>query len=245
MEACRDDMSRNWEPMLAHQLPSLPALDTYWDSLPAFFDWLEGKDVQERVSLDSVSGEGQAYRPLYGQLGLRALSGSSLEIIRFAASNRVCVNLDYTDNSGRRSTRVIEPYSLRRAQNGNILLYAVRTEDGQVRAYKVNQINDASTTNRVFVPRYRIELSPLDSISSVTQTAGTVRSLGIPQRSSGLRVTKRRSSGFDSGSTYVYRCPVCDKKFRRKRRNSKLNLHKNKEGWPCFGRTGYYEDTIY
>ena len=245
IEAYRDVMLRNWEPMLAHQLPSLPALDIYWDSLPAFFGWLEGKDVQERVSLDSVSGEGQAYRPLYGQLGLRALSGNSLEIIRFAASNRLCVNLDYTDNSGHRSTRVIEPYSLRRAQNGNILLYAARAGDGQIRSYKINQINDASTTNRVFVPRYRVELSPSGSISSVTQTTGTARSLGIPQRSSGLRGTKRRSSGFGNGPTYVYRCPVCDKTFRRKRRNSKLNPHKSKDGWSCSGRTGYYEDTIY
>ena len=33
----------------------------------------------------------------------------------------LCVDLDYTDNTGRRSNRVIEPYSLRQAQNGNIL----------------------------------------------------------------------------------------------------------------------------
>ncbi|MEE8058200.1 MAG: nucleotidyl transferase AbiEii/AbiGii toxin family protein [Pseudomonadales bacterium] len=245
MEAYRDDMLRNWKPMLAHQLPSLPALDTYWDALPAFFVWLEGRGVQERVPLGSVSGDGQAYRPLYGQLGLRTLNGNSLEIIRFAAGNRLCVNLDYTDNSGHRSTRIIEPYSLRRAQNGNILLYAVRSEDGQIRAYKIDQINDASITNKVYVPRYQVELSPVGSISSVAQTVDTTRSLGIPQKSPNLRGTRRRSSGFASGPTYVYRCPVCDKKFRRKRQNSKLNPHKNKDGWPCSGRTGYFEDTIY
>lgn len=165
MDAYQDDMLRNWEPMLAHQLPSLPPLEIYWDALPEFFEWLEAKGVIERPALAAVSQAGQLYRPSYGHLGLRTLSGSSLEIIRFAAGNRLCVDLDYTDNTGRRNNRVIEPYSLRQAQNGNILLYAVRAEDGQIRAYKINQINDASITNRVFVPRYQVELSPSGKFS--------------------------------------------------------------------------------
>lgn len=165
MESYKDDILRNWEPMLAHQLPSLPPLEIYWDALPEFFEWLKGKDAIERPALAVVSQSGQLYRPSYGHLGLRTLSGSSLEIIRFAAGNRLCVDLDYTDKNGRRRNRIIEPYSLRQAQNGNILLYAVRADDGQIRAYKINQINDASITNRVFVPRYQIELSPSGNIA--------------------------------------------------------------------------------
>ena len=168
MKAYQDDMLRNWEPMLAHQLPSLPSLEIYWDALPEFFEWLEGKGAIERPALAAVSQAGQLYRPSYGHLGLRTLSGSSLEIIRFAAGNRLCVDLDYTDNTGRRSNRVIEPYSLRQAQNGNILLYAVRVEDSRIRAYKINQINDASITNRVFVPMYQVELSPSGNIAPIT-----------------------------------------------------------------------------
>lgn len=250
MDAYEDDMLRNWEPMLAHQLPFLPALETYWNALPEFFHWLEGQAVPETAALGAVSGKGQVYRPVYGQLGLRTLSGHSLEIIRFAAGNRLCVDLDYTDNSGRRSSRIIEPYSLRQAQNGNILLYAVRAEDGEIRAYKIDQINDASITNTVFVPRYQVELSPMGGISPVTQTTGLPGSLGLPQRSPGVSPKRRssprrRSSSFSDGPTYIYRCPMCDKTFRRKTRNSKLNPHKTKDGWPCSGRTGYFEDTIY
>ena len=250
MEAYKDAMLRNWEPMLAHQLPSLPALDVYWDALPEFFGWLKGEHVQERAPLGSVSGKGEIYRPLYGQLGLHALNGNSLEIIRFAAANKLCVDLDYTDNSGSRSTRIIEPYSLRQAQNGNILLYAVRAEDGQIRAYKINQINDASITNRVFVPRYQIELSPSGSFPSISESSGSAGSLGMPRKASGLsgarrRTSNRSSSTFSNGPTYIYRCPMCDKKFRRKTQNPKLNPHKNKDGWPCSGRIGYYEDMIY
>lgn len=178
--AYKDDMLRNWEPMLAHQLPMLPELDGYWDSLPAFFDWLEGRDTRERVQLASISEDGQVYQPSYGHLGLRTLSGNSLEIIRFAAGNRLCVDLNYTDNSGRRSSRVVEPYSLRQVQNGNVLLYAVRAEDGQIRAYKIGQINDATITNRVFVPRYQVELSPSGISIPITQTTPTTR-LGVPK----------------------------------------------------------------
>ncbi|MEE8059523.1 MAG: nucleotidyl transferase AbiEii/AbiGii toxin family protein [Pseudomonadales bacterium] len=182
MDAYKDDMLRNWEPMLAHQLPSLPPLDIYWEALPDFFDWLAGQEVPARPQLAAVSQQGELYRPSYGQLHLRSLSGNSLEIIRFAAGNRLCVDLDYTDNSGRRSNRVIEPYSLRQAKNSNILLYAVRAEDGQIRAYKIDQINDASITNSVFVPRYQAELSPSGSIGPVIQSAPASNSLGIPQR---------------------------------------------------------------
>ena len=251
MGACKDDMQRNWEPMLAHQLPMLPDFDAYWDSLPVFFDWLEGRDTRERTQLATISREGQIYRRPYGHLGLRTLSGGSLEVIRFAAGNRLCVDLDYTDNSGRRSSRVIEPYSLRQAQNGNILLYAVRADNGQIRAYKIDQINDASITNRVFMPRYLVELSPSGISVPITQTVSSTK-LGLPatSRSTGLRMRRhssrrRTSSRQSSGPKYVYRCPVCDKTFRRKTQNSKLNPHKTKDGWPCTGRIGYYEDTLY
>ncbi|TAJ94082.1 MAG: WYL domain-containing protein [Gammaproteobacteria bacterium] len=252
MESYKDALQGNWQPMLAHQLPSLPAFEVYWGVLPEFFNWLEGRAVEEKVALAEVTGSGQVYRPAYGRLGLRTLSGNSLEIIRFAAGNRLCVNLDYTDNEGHRSTRVIEPYSLRRAQNGNILLYAVRAEDGQIRAYKTDQINDASITNRTFIPRYRIELGPArGDIRSVAQTSGWLPgSLGILQSTSrrtrvSRPISRSRTSGFGSEATYIYRCPICDKTFRRKTQNSTLNPHKTKDGWPCSGSAGYLEDITY
>ena len=250
MEGYRDDLHQNWEPMLGHQLPSLPALEAYWEALPEFFNWLKGAASSKSAPLGGVSGDGEIYRPAYGQLGLRTQSGNSLEIIRFAAGNRLCVELDYTANNGERSSRVIEPYSLRRANNGNILLYAVRADNGQIRAYKVDQINDASVTNRVFVPRYLVELSPTTSFSPIAEAAGSSGSLGLPRQSLGTSKPRRRSSTrtssrFSSRPTYIYRCPLCDKTFRRKTRTSKLNPHKTKDGWPCSGRTGYYEDTVY
>jgi predicted nucleotidyltransferase component of viral defense system len=249
MDAYKDALQMNWEPMLGHQLPSLPSLEIYWDALPEFFDWLHGEQRPAVRALGSVASSGEIYRPVYGQLGLRSRSGSSLEIIRFAAGNRLCVDLDYTDNSGHRSTRVIEPYSLRQARNGNILLYAVRADDGEIRAYKIDQINGASVTNRTFIPRYQVELTPTGALSAIPQTAGSGNSLGLPSFRTGGGVQRRLSSSrtmrHSNGPTYIYRCPVCDKTFRRKTQNSQLKPHKSKDGWPCPGRTGYYEDTVY
>jgi len=247
MDNYRQALIQNWEPMLAHQLPALPAFELYWEALPEFFDWLEKPETERRAALGAVSREGNIYRPAYGQLNLRALSGRSLEIIRFAAGNRLCVNLDYTANSGERSSRTIEPYSLRQAQNGNILLYAVRADDGQIRAYKIDQINDASVVNRTFIPRYQIELSPSLNVPPVQNSTGSLASLDIP-KSSPSRPSARRSrkTSFSTGGpTYIYRCPVCQKTFKRKKQNPKLNPHKSKEGYPCMGRTGYFEKTIY
>jgi len=40
--------------------------------LPDFFNWLEGRGEQEKVTLAEVTGSGQIYRPAYGRLGLRS-----------------------------------------------------------------------------------------------------------------------------------------------------------------------------
>lgn len=247
MDSYREALIQNWEPMLAHQLPALPAFDLYWNALPPFFEWLERPETERKSALGAVSGEGSLYRPAYGQLNLRAQSGQSLEIIRFAAGNRLCVNLDYTANNGARSSRVIEPYSLRRAQNGNILLYAVRSDNGQIRAYKIDQINDASVVNQTFTPGFQIELSPSLNISPVQNARSALPSLNIPKSSPVRPRTKtiKKASFSNNGPTYVYRCPACQKTFKRRKQDSKLNAHKSKDGYPCSGRTGYFEKTVY
>lgn len=245
MDQYRQELEQNWEPMLAHQLPSLPELSIYWDALDGFFEWLESEITPARAALPSVASSGEVYRPDYGRLGLRTTSGGSLEIIRFAAGNRLCVDLDYTNKQGERETRTIEPYSLRRAGTGNVLLYAVRVDNGEIRAYIIDSINGATVTNRVFEPRFEVELSPTGLISVDERPGTTAPSLGrsYTAKSTGLRPARRSSRA--SGPTYVYRCPYCDKTFRRKTNTSKLNAHKDKNGYPCSGRSGYYEDTIY
>jgi predicted DNA-binding transcriptional regulator YafY len=80
--------------------------------------------------------------------------GAPLEQIRFAAANHLLVDLDY-----QRSTRLIEPYALRRSKAGDLLVYAIKSETGELRAYRVDRIDGVRITNTSFTPRYAIELS--------------------------------------------------------------------------------------
>ena len=113
------------------------------------------------------------------------------------------------------------------------------------------QFNDASITNKVFVPKFQVELRPSGISVPIVQKASVDR-LGLPTRPKAARkATKQRSSrkrrpAYPSkGPTYIYRCPMCNKRFKRKTQNVRLNPHKSKDGWPCSGRVGYYEDTIW
>lgn len=82
-------------------------------------------------------------------------TAAPLETIRFAAANRLCVDLSYQDTH-----RLIEPYSLRKTRDGNIILHAIRHDSGDHRSYRVDRIEEASATRTSFMPRYLVELSP-------------------------------------------------------------------------------------
>jgi hypothetical protein len=42
---------------------------------------------------------------------------------------------------------------------GNLLVYAIKSETGEPRAYRVDRIDGVHITNTSFTPRYAIELS--------------------------------------------------------------------------------------
>jgi len=54
-----------------------------------------------------------------------------------------------------------------------------------------------------------------------------------------------RGFGAPTGPKYVYECSYCGKKFQRKTQTSTLNPHKDKNGYPCSGRTAMWVDTKY
>ena len=43
----RADLENEWVNMLAHQLPQLPPFASFWEELPALFEWLEGRLTRE------------------------------------------------------------------------------------------------------------------------------------------------------------------------------------------------------
>lgn len=253
LDPFRGELEAAWESMLRHQLPELPPVDSFWDALQEFFAWLEsGFAPKIPASYPGVPGE-TILREHTVRLPLRPALQSHLEIIRFAAANRLCVDLDYQG-----STRRIEPYSLRRTRNENIILHAWNIASDAHRSYRVDRMQGAQVTNQVFTPRYAVELTPSGPVSIPPTERRSSSSVGRGHSgSSGFGAPRRRTrsprrstsrgfgSSFSSGPAYVFECIYCHKKFRRKKQSSTLNPHKTPEGWPCPGRMGYLVDTKY
>lgn len=148
----RAELVSEWENMLAHQLPKLPPLDLFDQELPGVFAWLlEARTRPAIPAMAAAVDEDRSWRApsMVTSWGLIA----PLETIRYAAANHLCVNLRY-----RGTERLIEPYSLRRTQQGDILLHAIRHESGEHRSYRIDRIEAAEATTTPFVPHYAVEL---------------------------------------------------------------------------------------
>jgi predicted nucleotidyltransferase component of viral defense system len=233
----RDELFAEWDNMLGHQLPALPPVQSFWDALPAFFSWLAGTTMPAVIAPYPLGAGDQVLRLPAGAFSQPGRSTPAIEVIRFAAANHLCVELEYMDEQGRVATRLIEPYSLRRTQEGNILLHAVRSQNQQHRSYRLDRIRGARATQQTFTPRYAVEMMP----------SGPLTIAPVATRTSSNEPTGRKSRSTRSlgGPIYVFRCSVCNKKFERKSYDATLRPHKGSDGWDCYGRYGVYEETKY
>jgi predicted nucleotidyltransferase component of viral defense system len=222
LAAHRSDLEAMWQDMLGHQLPSLPSLVDFWDALPEIFTWImSGAAPPQQAHIQHGAGE-IAIRSRILPMSVPQRGRSTLEIIRFAAANHLCVDLTY-DGGVRR----IEPYSLRQTAEGNFVLHAIRSNSGEHRSYRVDRMQGALVTAQAFSPRYVVELTQAGPLP-VSPT------ISIP------RIAKRPTASRGTGPVYVYRCTVCRKLFERKSMDGSLNEHKNPRGYPCPGRIGVY-----
>ncbi len=218
-----DELEAQWSNMLAHQLTSLPPIDSFWADLEPFFDWLEGQlKVEELVPANIITGDiFQVSRAGYFTEDI--ISG--LNKIQFAAANRVCIKLGFSNKS-----RTVEPLSFRiNTKNGNRLFYGYERDAGHVKAYSISKIQSIEITNIPYTEKYPVEISSTDSIS-----------MPPIRRTKTARI--RPSARFSSSSNYPYKiqCPICQKTFLRKRiSDTKLNKHKNQHGENCSGSRGY------
>lgn len=236
----RSELETEWENMLGHQVPVLPPFEQFWQELPEIFEWLY-RAIEKAVA-PAIPVMGQpidvSWRP--PAMAQAWHTSTPLEIIRYAAANRLCVNLAYQG-----SRRLIEPYSLRRTHDGNLLLYAVKHNTGEDRSYRVDRIQGAEVTKTPFTPRYAIELIASGPIS-VPPTAVRESRIRVtrPQKiKSNVRRSRSTTLGYEP--KYIFECIYCGKRFTHKTYDSKLNKHKDKHGYPCPGRTGLYITTKY
>ena len=235
-EDARLKLAAEWENMLAHQLPVLPPLEQFWSEIPNVFGWLYG--TAEKPTFESLGAESPIDVTWQPPAMVHAWRTTvPLEPVRFAAANRLCVNLRYQN-----SWRLIEPYSLRRSMEGNLLLCAVKHETGESRTYRVDRIQAIEVSRSPFSPRYLIELTPAGPLQ-----ARQIRNTSSQSGATGLRsvTTKKRNTLGTSGPTYVFKCPSCGKQFRRKSYDAALPIHKTKNGFQCHGSFGSLIRTDY
>ena len=239
IEPHRADLEAMWENMLGHQLPALPPVADFWAELPEIFAWVMGvSERPQRARIEPGSGE-IAFRGRVLPMAVPLRARAPLEVIRFAASNHLCVDLSY---EGR--VRRIEPYSLRQTAEGNFVLHAIRSDSGEHRSYRVDRIQGASVATQSFVPRYDVELTPEGPLP-VALAASRPR---MATANSGVSKSSARRGAMQpwgSSPVYFYRCTVCGKTFERKSMDGSLNAHNNPQGHRCFGRFGTLVRTKY
>jgi predicted nucleotidyltransferase component of viral defense system len=233
----RPELFGEWGNMLGHQLPSLPPVDLFWTALPEFFRWLSGAVLPPLLPSHPIEASAAVLRGPAGGIRIPGRSTPFIEVIRFAASNHLLVDLDYRDKEGNRRTRAIEPYSLRRTKDNNIILCAVNAERQESRSYRVEQIQGATILNRGFTPRFQIELTPSGPLVAPYIPRGNDTAWRQPA------TTRRRAGNAWPKTTYIYRCPICQKRFERSSMDAILRAHRNPSGYACPGRHGIYEAT--
>jgi predicted nucleotidyltransferase component of viral defense system len=143
----------DWAAMLAHQLPQLPDVEVFLAQLDDVFAWLGGARLA--VPRPAPVGPGEtAVRP---QTVRRWRAGAPIELMRFAGTNRLRIEIDYQAKDGRWGWRNVEPYALRRSNDGHLLVFVVN-DQRQPRTYRIDRIRAIRVTGIPFTPRYRVEL---------------------------------------------------------------------------------------
>ena len=197
-----------WKNMLAHQLPELPPFEQFWQELRSLFEWLEGSLVRPvPTALAFAKNEAHVWSPpsTIWQWGV----GTPVEAIRFAAANHLCVELGYKG-----TTRLVEPYALRQTKAGDIILKAVRVDNGETRSYRIDRMESAKATTDAFTPRYQIDFN----------RGGPIE---MPPANS---------------TTYIIECSYCGRRFSHQREDTALRAHNDRDGYPCSSRAGYLVD---
>ena len=154
LQPFREEMESDWEVMLGHQLPAVPPIESFFSAMPDFFTWLHesiappsptGIPIGPDEEIVSASSRSQ-------DLGMDA---PVLERIRFAAANRLCVDLDYQGDAHR-----VAPYSLRRTRAGDLVLYACEGDAPAYQIYRTDGISAVEIASQTYGPRYANELLP-------------------------------------------------------------------------------------
>jgi len=149
------------------------------------------------------------------------------------------------------SDRVVEPYSLKFLQRRDGIereyFYVYNCSGGEndpgVRCFVADRIESIENSDDKFTPRFPKELSKAGERPEKPFLFDPNRPLRAPARM--RSVPGRASVAKTSGPKYIFQCSYCGKRFTKRTYIGTLNAHKNKNGYPCSGRMGYYVTTKY
>jgi hypothetical protein len=151
----RQEIEAEWENMLGHQLPQpLPPFNGFWSDLDDVFRWLDGTlriGLLPRAALGDLDPAWQIPEAITSWR-----RGVPLELLRYAAVNRLKVDIDYRAESGRQGSRRVEPYSLRRTKDRNLVLMVIN-DRRELRSYRTDRIAGIKPTTETFTPTYQVE----------------------------------------------------------------------------------------
>jgi predicted DNA-binding transcriptional regulator YafY len=128
---------------------------SHWSTLTDVFGWLSGARPSAALPRAESGSLDPAWTPPVAIRSWRR--GFPFELLRYAAANRLKVEIDYRAQDGRLGPRLVEPYSLRRTRDGNLVLFVVN-DRGVLRSYRVDRIAGVRPTTQTFVARFRVEL---------------------------------------------------------------------------------------
>ena len=154
----KEVLKSNWEHQLAHQINILPSVDSFIDDLgDALAWWLEPEIAKPSLKTDPKALGKIVPRNLFPKTNWQT-GPSPIDLIRYAARNKLCVLISYKG-----STRLVEPYAMRYTSTGNEILYVWEVEKDRMlsnmhKAFKTHEIDSAGISDRVFVPKWEIEL---------------------------------------------------------------------------------------
>jgi DNA-directed RNA polymerase subunit RPC12/RpoP len=148
--------------------------------------------------------------------------------------------------------RLVEPYSLKYQQRRDGVereyFFAHKLSGGAsepgTKRFVSEHMSSIENTDTKFVPRHQIELSKAGETPENRYLFDPNRPTPAPRprKTSGLSRTPRRSS---FGPKYIYQCNSCGKKFIKSKHDNSIRQHKDKNGYSCGGRYGFYVDMKY
>jgi predicted nucleotidyltransferase component of viral defense system len=199
---------------------------------PSWFDFDRAKECLISLIESLISGPAIRDRsPIFFPSSLR-------NPIMDAADSLTMLKLRYDG-----AERLVEPYELtfkiRKDGVAREYFYVYDTTGGRssgpgIKTFVPGKVEAIENTDVKFEPRFNVELKKAGGAETVEHFEGKGRS------TSDIRPSLSRPVALSSGRMeYVIQCSYCNRRFKRKTRNGRLNPHMDGHGNKCHGRIGF------